>query len=161
MAILKSNVVTLEAAGTMVDKNFADNNSRVALYTSAGAISLNDVILMFKIPVDAVIKSLKLNATDSGTGGLIDVGFYKAIGEATPTAVDAAAIGTDIDIKTAAVSNSEIRFETKAITTACQKAWELAGLSARPAYDEFYVAVKIKEATTAAGTIVLTADIIS
>lgn len=160
MTVVKSDVVTLE---DNLDYQVGQERGgflkhKDALYTSSGAVADNTVILMHRIPVDANIVSMILNATDQGTTGDINIGFYKADGSTISDdsdAVDEDAIGSAIDVNAAAVSNTEVRYETKAITTKGDKAWELAGLSARPSYEEFYVALTLSEATTAAGTFTL------
>ena len=47
------------------------------------------------------------------------------------------------------------RYEVKNINTANQEAWELAGLSARPAYGQMDIVLTASEATTAAGDITM------
>lgn len=120
----------------------------------ASAFVDNAVFVFHKIPVDSIPTSFKLHATDSGTTGDINVGFYPGtIDTATVAvgdAVDEDAIGTAIDINAAALADVEIRFETKAATTVNQKAWELAGLTSKPDYNHFYVCATASEASTAA-----------
>ena len=60
-----------------------------------------------------------------------------------------------IDVNAAVLANVEVRFETQDINTAGSKAWELAGLSAKPDYATFYLAFTASEATTAAGDLLL------
>ena len=131
--------------------------SRVAL---SGAASDNDIILFFECPVNAKISSIKLSSDDLGTTGDINIGFYPGPGSGTTIAtasdaVDEDAIGTAVDVNAAALSKSEIRFETKDINTIDDKAWELAGLSSAPDYGTFYIAATFSEASTAAGDVVL------
>lgn len=161
MAVVKSTNLTTLAAGTTLNKHYKGEVKNVAdYYTSSGALADNTVVLFFEIPVMARISSIKMSSTDHGSTGLANVGFYPGSNSGTTissdsNAVDEDAIGTAIDINAAAFTGTEIRFETKAITTLGQRAYELAGLSNRPAYSTFYVAVTLSEATTAAGTIAL------
>lgn len=161
MAVTKSDVVT--NADDLDTQNESNQNSRlisVAAHEAASALSDNDVILMMEIPVDARIPSLKFAADDLGTTGTLNVGFYPGPGSgvtisADTDAVDEDALATAIDVNTAATAQTEIRYEVKAIETINQKAWELAGLSSRPDYGTFYIALTAAAATTAAGDVTL------
>jgi hypothetical protein len=153
MATVYSDFMTNLNAGTSNPMGVAGIQKKImAHYAAAGAITLNDVVAMFPISVDAVITSVRFASDDLGTTGLLHVGFHKVDGT---TAVNNDAIGTSIDVKADAVAITEIRYETLDINTIGQKAWELAGLSARPDYDEFLVTVTAAEATTAAGDFIL------
>lgn len=125
---------------------------------TASAATDNCVMVFFKIPVDANIISMGFASDDSGTTGLVNVGLYP--GNLDPAAlvdtqaVDEDCIGTVIDVNTAAVARTEIRYETLNIDTCGKKAWELAGLSARPAYGDFFVCATTAAAFTATGVTV-------
>ena len=156
MATVKSGFITNLEGNTINDRGSKGvKHSIIAKYASSGAIALNTVIAMMPISMDAVITSVKLSSDDHGTTGDIDIGFHKIDGV---TAIDVDAIATDVDINTAALKKAEQRFEVKAIETMGQKVWELAGLSARPDYDECYLTFSVSEATTAAGDLVLEVD---
>lgn len=114
-----------------------------------------DDAILAKIPVDAVLFSLKLASDDLGTAGTIDIGFHKKNADGTYTAVDADAIANNIDVNAAAVALTEYRFSVKGIETAMQPAYTLAGLSARPDYNDLYISVTTDTGTTAAGTVSL------
>ena len=116
-----------------------------------------DIHHVFKLPVDATILSVKMATDDLGTAGTIDIGFYEkySAGDGTYTVVDADAIASAIDVNAAATALTEYRFEAAAIETADQPAWELAGLSARPAYGDIYVSITTATGTTAVGTVAL------
>jgi hypothetical protein len=162
MAVNKADIVTnADDLDTQNEKGHYSCvrgiSSHIAL---SGAASDNDIILFHEIPVDALIDSIVLNSDDLGTTGDINIGFYPGPGSGTTIAsdsdaVDEDAIGTAIDVNAAAVSNSEIRFETKNISTINDKAWELAGLSSKPDYATFYIAATFSEASTAAGDVCL------
>ena len=57
------------------------------------------------------------------------------------------ALGTAIAAD-AAIAATEFRFETKDHSTLKQRVWEIAGLSAEPAYAEMYLALTVKVAAT-------------
>lgn len=114
-----------------------------------------DIHHVFKLPVDAIIHSVKMAADDLGTAGTIDIGFYKKNSDGTYTAVDADAIASAIDVNAAATGITEYRFEAAAIETADQPAYELAGLSARPDYADIYLSLTTPTGTTAAGTVAI------
>lgn len=126
---------------------------------SLAAQSANDTVMMVRIPVDAYIPSIKLASDDLGTTGTIDIGFYQAAtSSGVGTVVDADAIANNIDVNSAAVALTEYRFSVKGIETAKQKAWELAGLSEKPAYAFFDVGLTFDAATTATGDVTLMVD---
>lgn len=165
MAVVKSDQVTLEdTVGSQAEEHAQGTlKCKTAHYAAAGAISDNDVILLCRVPVDSNITSVILNSDDLGTTGTLNVGFYKADGStisADTDAVDEDAIATAVDVNAAAVSNSELRYEVQDINTINSKAWELAGLSARPDYDEFFLAITASAATTAAGDITVRVEYI-
>lgn len=161
MAVTKSDIVTnADNLDTQNEKGHYSAQRVVTAHESLAAASDNDIILFHEVPVDALIDSIILNSDDAGTTGDINIGFYPGPGSgvtisADSDAVDEDAIGTAIDINAAALSNVEIRFETKNISTINQKAWELAGLSSRPDYGTFYIAGTLSEATTATADITL------
>lgn len=112
-----------------------------------------DFAIVAKLPIDAVIHSVQFASDDLGTAGTVDLGFYRKNADGTYTAVDADALANNIDVATAAVSPTEYRFSTKGIETANQSAFTLAGLSARPAYEDIYIALTTDTGTTTAGTV--------
>lgn len=168
MAIVNTYSTAFTAAR---NKNFPRRrgNYTVKKYvgdTLEAAVGDADSVLCFdiRVPVSARITSVLLRSDDCGTTGALDVGFYKgthayAIGDATipvvADAVDRDAIGTAIDINTAALSGTEIRVETLNIDKTNKLAWELAGLSAKPEYPDFFVWGTLQTATTSVGTICL------
>lgn len=114
-----------------------------------------DYAIVAKLPIDAIITSVVFGCDDLGTAGTVDIGFYKANGDGTYTAVDADAIANNIDVSTAAVAPTEYRFSAKGIETAKQNAYTLAGLSKRPAYEDIYIGLTTDTGTTADGTVYL------
>lgn len=117
-----------------------------------------DIAHVLKIPVDAILDSVIFGCDDLGTAGTVDIGFYYKKADGTYVAVDADAIANNIDVNSAAVSPTEYRFSVKGIETANQAAYELAGLSARPAYADLYISLTTDTGTTTAGTVYLKAE---
>lgn len=114
-----------------------------------------DAHIVFKVPVDAILHSVKMAADDLGTTGDVHIGFYKKNADGTYVAVDADAIATAVDVNAAATGLTEYRFEQATINTAADAAYVLAGLSARPAYGDLYIGISASEATTAVGTVAM------
>lgn len=117
-----------------------------------------DIAHVLKIPVDAILDSVIFGCDDLGSAGTVDIGFYRKKEDGTYEAVDADAIANNIDVATAAVSATEYRFSVKGLETANQTAYELAGLSARPAYADLYISLTTDTGTTTAGTVYLKAE---
>lgn len=115
----------------------------------------DDDHIVFKLPIDAVILSVKMAADDLGTAGTIDIGFHTKNDDGTYSIVDKDAIASAIDVNAAATGLTEYRFEAADINTANQSAWELAGLSARPAYGDIYLSISTPAGTTAVGTVTI------
>ena len=114
-----------------------------------------DIAPVLKLPVDAIIDHVYLAADDLGTAGTLDISIFKKAADGTYTAVLGNAFANNIDVSTAAVARTDYRFSTQGIETANQTLWELAGLSARPAYNDMYVGLTTDTGTTAAGTVYL------
>jgi hypothetical protein len=117
-----------------------------------------DFAIVAKLPVDAIIKSIKFACDDLGTAGTVDIGFYTKAADGTYTAVDADAIANNIDVNAGAVALTEYRYSVKGIETANQAAYTLAGLSARPDYTDIYVGLTTDTGTTQAGTVLIDID---
>lgn len=138
-----------------------------AVCEASAGIVIHGLLVFYKVPVDANIHSLKLGTDDLGTVGTLDIGFYPstklpenlvygdAVGSGTAT------IASAIDVHTAAVAVTEYRYSVPNIDTTGKKAWELAGLTAKPSYSHFWVAAHAAAATDAAGTIVSTCSYIA
>lgn len=114
-----------------------------------------DFAIVARLPVDALIHSLKFGCDDLGTAGTVDIGVYRKKKDGTYVAVDADAFANDIDVNTAAVAPTEYRFSAKGIETALQPLYTLAGLSARPAYGDLYIGLTTDTGTTADGTVLV------
>lgn len=108
--------------------------------------------IVAKLPIDSMLVSLKAAFDDLGTAGTVDIGFYRKAVDGTYVVVDADAIANNLDVNSAAVALTEYRFSVKGIETMNQSIWELAGLSARPAYTDMYIGLTTDTGTTAAGT---------
>lgn len=102
-----------------------------------------------RIPANARVLSVVFGCDDLGTAGTLDIGLFKRDGKnkSTFTAVSANTIADNIDVNTAAVALAE----RLTVAKAGKKAWELAGLSAVPDYDHFFVGLTSDTGTTAAG----------
>lgn len=158
MANVNSDIISAESSGDNLIPQHAAQAAKTTLArcTLSAALSANDTVTVCRVPVDARIPSIRIWSTDLGTTGTLDVGFHRIQDDGTiGSAVDADAIGTAIDVNAAAINDVEIRYETKAISTANQAVWELAGLSARPSYGEVFLTITAATATTAAGTVVV------
>lgn len=154
MATVKSDLITtLDATTPTLADNAIFNGkvrAQIATYTAAGALALNTIVLMNRVPVEARILRIMFASDDLGTGGLFDIGFYKPTGEGGAVIV-ADAIADDVDVKAAAVAQVNKRFTILDINGGGKKVWELAGLSAKPNYAFIDIAITVAEATTAAG----------
>lgn len=115
----------------------------------------NDTAVIIKLPIDAVIQSIKFACDDLGDAGTVDITFFYKNADGTYTEIADGLIANGIDVNAAAVSLTEYRFSVKNINTVNQSAWELAGLSARPAYGDIYLGVTTDTGTTAAGTVTM------
>lgn len=161
MATEKSTLLTNQETNPVVI-----SNTRGVLKSAADTVEVadgaNDDIALtgIRIPVEAKVRSVRIAADDLGTGTTMHVGLYKDNLDGTYTAVDADCFATSIDVATAAVGVTEIRFEVKDISTINAVAWSIAGLSARPAYGELVLGVSFPVGTTAAGTVTAIVDII-
>lgn len=139
---------------TILDSQVAGGFTRRILDTVEVADNANADTVIFGpgIPVDALLPSVKLATDDLGSAGTADVGFFKKNADGTYTVVSAAALANDLDVNTVAVGFTERRYSVKGIETVQQKVWQLAGLSARPAYDFLYLGLTFDTGTTQAGT---------
>lgn len=112
-----------------------------------------DTMILAKLPVDAILPSVKAAFDDLGTAGTVDIGLFYKASDGTYTVIDADCIANNIDVNAAAVALTEYRFQVKGIETIAQPLWQLAGLSARPAYADVYVGLTTDTGTTTAGTV--------
>lgn len=162
MAVFKSDLVTNEDAGTMNEKHTQGLLKNInALLELASTSADNDVHLMLRIPVDANITELYFASDDLGSTGDFNVGFYPVNGTvitAVTDTIDEDALASAIDVNTAAVAKIDIRYEVQNIDSLGERAWELAGLSSKPDYAYFYIALTNTAATTAAGTVTLSCN---
>lgn len=118
-------------------------------------LSIGDIVILARVPVDATLLSVKVANDDLGTTGDLDLGFYVGTtsGGTAGAVLDADAISADIDMNTAAVAMTEYRYDVLNINTIQQPVWDLATLSERPDYDYIDICLTATEATTAIGTI--------
>lgn len=160
MAVVKSDIVT--TADDLDTQNvsgiYGAPIQASFVYTAAGAIADNTVILLCEIPVDAIISSIKWSSDDLGTTGTFNLGLYPGRGSGTTIAADTDAVDEDclataIDVNAAALADVEVRFEVDDHADRNDRAWEIAGLTSRPDYSTFYLCATAAAATTAAGDI--------
>lgn len=119
-----------------------------------------DNAIVLKLPIDGILDDVIFGCDDLGTAGTVDIGFYRKLSDGTYTAVDADALANNIDVNTAAVAPTSYRYSVKGIETQNQTLWELAGLSARPAYDDIYLSLTTDTGTTTAGSVLLKAYVV-
>lgn len=159
MATHKFTNVALLDTGDKVAKKQPEGKIIDDFVAPTAVVALNDVIIVGRVPVDALITGFKLHSSDWGTTGLIDIGFHKISGANTLGAViDADALATDLDVKTAALTGADQVLEVRLAATLDDAAWSLAGLSARPDYDEMFLTITASEASTATD-VIMTVDI--
>ncbi len=115
----------------------------------------NDTKIVFKLPIDAILHSVKFACDDLGSAGTADITFFKKNNDGTYTEIADGLIANNIDVNAAAVSLTEYRYSVLNIDTARKALWELAGLSARPAYGELYIGLTTDTGTTAVGTVTM------
>lgn len=118
-------------------------------------MSIGDKAIMARLPVDATLLSVQIAIDDLGTTGDLDIGFWQGT-QTDGTAgivLDQDAIAEDVDVNAAVTALTDYRFDTLNINTIQQPVWDLATLSASPAYDYIDIVLTATEATTAAGTI--------
>ena len=118
----------------------------------------NESAIVLPIPVDATVPSIKFACDDLGTAGTVDLTWFKKNSDGTYTELGDGLIANNIDVNAAAVSLAEYRYSVPNIDTGLKKAWELAGLSARPDYGTLYIGITTDTGTTAAGTVLLEAS---
>lgn len=114
----------------------------------------NESAYVVKVPVDAVIPSIKFACDDLGTAGSLDITFFKKNNDGTYTELADGLIANGLAV-TSAIGLTEYRFSALNIDTVNKAAWELAGLSARPDYNEIFIGFTTDVGTTAAGTVAL------
>jgi len=141
------------------------SNTRGILKAAIDTVAVSDgaaadiAVTGIRIPVDAKITSIVVASDAFGGSATMNVGLSSDDGGGVYTAVDADCFGTVIAVD-AAVTPTEIRFETKNINTVKDRAWEIAGLSARPAYGEFVLSLAFPAETAAAGDVTVIVNFI-
>lgn len=149
---LTTNATNLVANPQVVNDIGASSNrphvafERITIPDTANA---DTHITGVKLPVDARVISVRFGCDDLGTAGTIDLGLFRRDGlnSSTFTVVNANCIANNIDVATAAVATAE----RLVVANLGQRAWQIAGLSARPDYDHLFVGITTDTGTTAAG----------
>jgi hypothetical protein len=135
-----TNIALVDGTPPQSANTFAGGTSEIVAVDTmeVTALSTDDTVVLFRIPVDAKITELALGCDDlASTSITIDLGLYEG-GTAGATAVDDDCFATAVNVD-GGVAITDYRFEAAAIDTIDQPAWEVAGLSARPAYGDFDV----------------------
>ncbi len=164
MAITRSSILT-KFTSRQTGTPFTANEYFGALETlrgtlEVGALALNDIVALFPLPIDATLSSLKCAFDDLGTTGAFSLGLYIPTDGLDGSALADASVGafaTGITV-TSAIGWTEYRYSVKGIETVAQKAWQLAGASARPSaanqkWGEYVVGLKATTAVDVGGTI--------
>lgn len=164
MTVEKSTRVTNSITKPRVVNNrFGEGRLNSAADTAevADGADGDSCIFDIKIPVDARIRHVYLATDDLVGNALASVGFYVQDSQpdgTTFTEVDADCLANDVDVNDAAYASTDVRYTVKGIETVNQAAWQLAGLSARPSYSHFHVAVTFETDTEAAGTVTVNVE---
>lgn len=111
-----------------------------------------DIMHIFRVPVDSVPISLRW-ANDALGAGTVDIGLYRKNADGSYTAVDDDCFATQIAV-TGANAEAEVLYEAAAanIDLSDRPLWVWAGLSARPAYNDFYVSLTFDTGTSTVAT---------
>ncbi len=130
----------------------------------ANGADADRMILAVRVPAHAKIRSVRLASDDLVGDATLSVGFFfqdNAPNGTTFTAIDVDIIANEVDANDAALALTELRFSALDINTVNQQAWELAGLSAKPAYADLFIGLTAETDTEAAGTVTLIVDFIA
>ena len=164
MATDKSTSLTNSLAEPRVASRLVGKLVSVADTVAVADGAANDYALVnIRIPVDAIVRSVRIASDDLGGSAVMDVGLYK---QDTPptgttfTAVLGTAFKTGLDVSGAAVAMTDVRFASLNITSVNSPAWVLAGLSAKPAYGEFVLGFKFTAETATAGDVTAIVDLV-
>jgi hypothetical protein len=127
----------------------------VGICEAAAAATSASTYKFCQVPSNARISSVLLSSDDHGTTGLINVGIYKSTQDGG-TVVDADFFASAVDIKTAALVDSNITHEsgTYDIDDSEKPLWSALGLTSDPmiTYD---VVGQLTEASLSGGTMVI------
>lgn len=138
----------------------ASTKSKRATLAVAAADDDLSVYRFFRVSSSDVLVSCKV-FNDAITGGTdYDFGLYDVADRNAGAVVDANLIGDAVDLSSAVLIGTEIRYEVLNITTVGDRIWELLGLSADPLIDYEFAATGITVGT-AAGDIVVEWDYIN
>ena len=131
---------------------------------------IGDIILLGKIPSNAIIRDLTLYSTDMDTNGTptlaADIGLYYSgiggtqgrLGLTSGVVVDADCFATAVLLTAANTTGTDVRFEATGATLdeVFKEAWDLAGLTSDPGgFFYFGLTMTAAAATAAAGKVAL------
>lgn len=154
---LKSQVVTDLDASPVVKANPLEVGGTIR--EAIGVVQTNaddssgSTYRMLRLPSRARVTEVLLSSDDSGTTGLTDIGLYLSDEGAVE---DADFFASAVDIKAAALSQSDVTYESGVIAPQNQskRLWEQLGKTTDPDV-EYDVALTLTEAVTAATDIAL------
>lgn len=109
------------------------------------AVTAADTLQICRVPVDSNLISIQMGFDDLGGTETIDVGFYQAGAPGAVINADAIIDGLSV---AAAVAFAQYRYHTLNIDTTGKFMWELAGLAARPDYEEMDIVLTSATTTT-------------
>lgn len=117
-----------------------------------------DIMMIFKVPVNSVIKAVRF-ANDALGAGTADIGVYRKASDGTYVAVDDDVFATAIAV-TGANALTDVTYEAAAtnIDARNKPLWQRCGLSAQPAYGDFYIGYTFDTGTSSVATALLEVD---
>jgi len=117
-----------------------------------------DVLILARIPIDAVVKSVR-SGNDALGAGTMDLGLYKKNADGTYTAVDDNCFADAIAV-TGANALTDVTYEAGATLIADRNkpAWQRANLSTRPEYGDLYLAATFDTGTSSVATLLVELD---
>lgn len=141
MANTNSPEITLLQAAPrgISDRRLSGSAKVLSKGTVEFTATATDTLTLARVPVDATLDSIRIANDALGDTITLNGGFHQvpAVGGSTPgTVIDADALMTAV-VFTSELAMVEYRFETQDINTISERMWELAGLSARPDYEQF------------------------
>lgn len=162
MTTLKGTHITLMDATPPGVVDGRIHGGRVKSFRDAfeiGNTSNGDITILFRVQIDAVVKSLKISH-DALTSGALDFGVYRKKADGTYVAVNDDCFAAAYN-PTSAAADVELLFQAAAtnIVDGIKALWDFAGVSTRPDYNDLYIAITHDTGTGADGTVMLDLDV--
>jgi hypothetical protein len=135
--VLSVGIANIEATPQVKNDPWEGNNVlKVAHGVVAAAVDQadNDILRHCRVPSNARISSMKLNAADATTTGAIDIGLYNSNVGDDGAVVDRDLFTSALDLTGGPMVDLEVAFESGEYTFAESEKplWEVLGLSADP-----------------------------